>query len=341
MVNKFTVVILLLLAIPTFASRKKWTQAENMGFAGPIKSVSGTHQSFAPQPKEPDGFSIVYSSSCEECEFDREGNQVRSGTVENGHFRGGVMHEIRDELGRVKSEIWENEKGEVISHHDYTNGPAGKERDDFYLNDKLVNSTTFRYDNRGNIIESNVYKPDHALDSHNEAAFDNEGNQIESLSEGPGENYSHVIQTYNPETGHLESFTSLNRDGLVRLQLRLHDDTVLSFWQKSGDKPTYGSGLCFGDDEGTERECRNYNWDGTYLTTQYTFTDKSKRNPLKATRYDTDHQVVMEVKYDYEFDSVGNWTKRTVWVKTPESGKWQLLEKDARTLTYFGKEAKK
>lgn len=114
---------------------------------------------------------------------------------------------------------------------------------------------------------------------------------------------------------------------------------MLSYWQQPGDERTYGSGICFADDNGTERDCREYNWDGTYTTTHYGFTDKAKMNPVKAVLYGSDHQVVMEADYEYELDGFGNWTKRTVWVRTRESGERQLLEKDARTLTYYPAEA--
>ncbi len=321
--------------MPVIGSGKKWTQAANMGLAGPIKTVSATHQTFMPQPLQPDGPSVIYPLFCEECEFDRKGNQVRTGVLDDGHFRGGVEHEIRDELGRVQEEVWENEKGEVTSRHVYTNGRFGKTQDDFYMNGKLFNTTTFSYDDRGNVAASNVSKPDGILESHNEGTFDGRGNQLEMVTAGPGDTYWHVIQTYNLETGHLESFTSLNRDGSVRLRFRLNEDTVLSFWQQNEDKPTYGSGICFADDDRAERDCRDYNWDGTYSTTHYTFTDKTKRNPVKVMLYDSQHQVVMEADYEYDLDAVGNWTKRTIWIRTRESGQRQLFEKDIRTLTYY------
>jgi len=329
----------LLLATPLLGSDKKWTQAENLGFAGPIKTVSTTYQTFMQQPAEPDGHAIIYSLSCGECEFDREGNQVRSGWMDNGHFSGTVERKILDGLGRVQEEISENEKGEVMFRHVYTNGPAGKVQDDSFVDGKLFNSTTRTYDSRGNATESDSYNPDGTLESHHESTFDERGNELESVSEGPGDIYYDVVRTYSPQTGHLESFTSLNRDGSMRLLLRLNDDTVLSYWQQPGDEHTYGSGICFDDDNGTERDCREYSSDGTYTTAHYAFTDKAKRNPVKATLYGTDHQVVMEADYDYGLDAFGNWTKRSVWVQTLESGQRQLLEKDARTLTYHAEEA--
>jgi hypothetical protein len=187
------------------------------------------------------------------------------------------------------------------------------------------------------LVESSTYKPDGTLESHTWSRFDQRGKELEWISEGHGDMYYDVIKTYNPRTGHLESFTSLNPDGSMRLSFRLDEDAVLSYWQQPGDERTYGSDICFADD-GTERDCREYNWDGTYATTHYTFTDKTKRNPANVILYDTEHQLVMEADYEYELDAHGNWTKRTVWVRTRESRERQLLEKDTRTLTYYPEE---
>jgi antitoxin component YwqK of YwqJK toxin-antitoxin module len=328
-------ILWLLLAMPSFGAGKKWTQAENMGFAGPVKAASTACQTFMQQPAQPDGQAIIYQHTCGEHEFDKDGNEVRSGWVENGQFRGSVEHRILDGRGRVQEETWENEKGEVTSRNVYTNGPEGEVQIETYINGKLSSTATYRYDGQGHVVESSTHKPDGTLEYHHWSTFDERGNELESVDEGPGDTYYDVIQTYNPKTGHLETFTSLNRDGSMRLWYRVNNDLSLSFWQQPGDKRTYGSGIYFDNDNGIERDCREYKWDGTYTTTHYTFTDKSKRYPVKAALYDTDHQLVLEADYDYEMDAFGNWTKRTIWVQTQESGERQLLEKDARTLTYY------
>ena len=337
MSRRIAVVLFLLTAVPLFGSAKKKnsTQAENIGFTGPIKSVSSTHQTFMPQPVQPDGPTVIYPLFCEECEFDREGNQVTIGMLVNGTFVGSHKGQVRDEQGRVQEEVEENEKGDMTSRHVYTNGPSGKLQDDFYMNGKLFNTTTFRYDGRGDVISSDVKKPDGTLDSHTEGTLDSRGNQLETLTVGPGDTYWHILETYNRDTGNLESFSSLNRDGSPRLWFRLDGDKVVSFWQQPGEKHTYGSGICFDDDGGTRRECRDYNSDGTYLTTDYSFTDKKKHNPVNVTLYDTEHQVVLAADYEYEVDLFGNWTKRTVWVRQGQSGQRELYEKDTRTLTYY------
>ena len=146
-----------------------------------------------------------------------------------------MEHKILDGLGRVQEEIWENEKGEVTSRNVYTNGPAGKVQGETYMNGKLFHTVTFRYDSQGNVVESSTYKPDGSLESRSWSRFDERGNELESVSEGLGNTYYDVVNSYNPRTGHLESCTSLNQDGSMRLWFRLNDDTVLSYWQQPGD----------------------------------------------------------------------------------------------------------
>jgi len=46
-------ILWLLLAMPLLGSGKKWTDAENMGFAGPIKSATTTRQVFMREPSSP------------------------------------------------------------------------------------------------------------------------------------------------------------------------------------------------------------------------------------------------------------------------------------------------
>jgi hypothetical protein len=88
-VKQFVPILFLLIALHLFGSKKKWTDGENMGFAGPIKSVSTSQETFMQEPRQPDGPCIVvYPVSCRKCEFDRDGKQIRSGMLDNGHFTG-------------------------------------------------------------------------------------------------------------------------------------------------------------------------------------------------------------------------------------------------------------
>jgi hypothetical protein len=282
------------------------------------------------EPGQPGGPTIIYPLFCINCEFDRNGNQVGSTT---GNQR---QRTIRDAQGRVEEQTGENENGEVIWREVRTYGPDRMHSED-YRNGNLFRTAEFTYDDRGNMVESSTYLPDGQLESHSWNKYDERGNLIEFVQEGPGDFYCHAVQTYDRRTGHLQSTMRLNRDGSMRLLSSVNDDTVLSYWQQPGDERTYGSDICFDGDSKAVRDCREYNWDGTYSTTHYDFTDTAKHNPLKAVLRDAEGQLVIEADYQYEFDAHGNWTKRTVWVRTQESGERKLLEKDTRMLEYYPK----
>lgn len=315
------------LALPSGAGGA--TDAEGRGFAGPVKSVSTAIQTFMREPTQPDGPSIIYSLFCVNCEFDMNGNQVGSVT---GSQR---QRTIRDAQERIVEQVGENEDGQVTWRELHTYGPGTMQSED-YRDGKLFRRSESTYDGRGNVVESSTYLPDGSVEFHYRNKFDEQGNLIEFVQEGPGGYYCDAVQTYDPRTGHLQSTVSLNRDGSIRLWTRVNDDTVLSYWQQPGDERTYGSDMCFSDDTTTVEDCRQYKWDGSYSTTHYEFADKAKHNPLKAVVTAADGHLVLEADYEYVFDPHGNWTKRTVWVRTQESGDRQLLEKDSRTLTYYG-----
>jgi hypothetical protein len=319
-----------LLAMSLYGAGKN-TDADGLGFVGPVKSVATTTQTFMREPTLPGGPAIIYPLFCPNCEFDRNGNMVRSMTGNQ------QQRTIRDAQGRIKEQIGENENGEATWREVHTYSPDKMESED-YRDGSLFRRSESTYDDRGNLIESSTYLPDGSLDSYNWNKFDERGNLIEFRAEGPGSLYYDVLQTYDTRAGHLQSTISLNRDGSIRLWSKVNDETVLSYWQQPSDERTYGSDICFSDDNNAVRDCREYKWDGTYLTTHYDFTDSTKRNPLKAVLTGADGDLVLEADYEYEFDRHGNWTRRTVWVRTQESGDRQLLEKDSRTLTYYGAE---
>ena len=98
-----------------------------------------------------------------------------------------------------------------------------------YINGKLFSTVTFDYDSQGNTVESAGYKADGTLEPRARSRFDARGNVIESVSDGPGDNYCDVIEPHNQHTGEPESFTRLDRDGSVWLSFTTNGRTVLSY----------------------------------------------------------------------------------------------------------------
>jgi YD repeat-containing protein len=316
-------------AVPLISSEKDHTDAENDGLIGRIKSVRTTSDKVRAEASQPDGFMIVFLLTCSDCDYDQTGKRIQPGDS-------ATSRDIRDASGNTQEQVWENEKGEVSRRVEFSSGR--KVRDTTYVEQQPEFTTEFTYDLSGNLRETHTTRTSATKFSSNVTTYDPQGNLIEQVDEGPGSYFAHYRQVFDTKTNNLRSFTGLDRDGLVRLDVSLQDANVASFWQAQGDPPTYGTGFIF-DTAPTVREAREYKWTGSYMRYVFTFVDDKKRHPKQVTLFDTNGDLWIRADYEYEFDIAGNWTKRTVWEWTRDWGGGEqgrkLVEIDSRTLTYY------
>ncbi len=314
--------------IPLFGLEKVRTDAENDGLVGRIKSVASTIDIAHTEAAQPNGFCLVFPLTCSNCEYDQAGKHIQPAD-------GTATRDVRDASGNIQEQVWENEKGEVSRRLEFFGGR--KVRDTTYVEQHAEFTTEFSYDLKGNLSETHTSQTG-AATSANVTTYDPQGNVIEQVDEGPGDHFAHFRQAFDPKTHNLRSFTGLDRNGLVRLDVALQDASVVSFWQAQGDPPTYGTGFTF-DTAPNLQEAREYKWDGSYTRYAFTFVDDKKRQPKRVTLFDTEGNLWIQADYEYEFDSIGNWTKRTVWEWTRDWGDGEqgrkLIEVDSRTLTYY------
>jgi hypothetical protein len=314
--------------IPVLASIKKSTDAELDGFKGAVKSVSTERQIVSHTwPRQPDGPAIIYPAGCEVCEYDEEGNAVLRGQNWETGFVGEKIHYVRDEYGKISQQIVENEKGQPVSN--VVMGSLGKIEEKFYQNGVLQSRNKYRRDESGNLIESVSYDAHGIQIARTTATFDEDGTVTEQYDYGPKNKFLlHFTQSYDPETD-VQIFTNYNEDATVRLTFTAKGERVVSYWQQASDKHELGSTVCF------KTGCESHNPDGSPFRTVTTLEDGDRRNPRRIELRDDTDQPQMAADYEYEFDGHGNWTERSVWVWTRESGERQLLESDSRTLTYW------
>lgn len=315
-------------AIPVLASSKKSTDAELDGFKGAVKSVSTEREVVSHNwPREPDGPAIIYPAACDVCEYGEEGNAVLRGQNWETGFVGEKIHHVRDENGKVSQQIVENEKGELVRN--IIIGPLGKTEEEFYLHGVLQSRNRYSYDPDGNIVEWLTYDAHGVQTARTTATFEEQGTVTEQFDYGPKNKFLlHFRQSYDPET-EVQIFTNYNEDGTVRLTFTAKGERVVSYWQLPSDKHELGSTVCF------KSGCDSHNLDGSAFRTVTTVEDGGRRNPRRIELRDDTDQPEMAADYEYEFDGHGNWTKRSVWVWTRESGERQLVEIDSRTLSYW------
>jgi hypothetical protein len=319
---------LAVVALPILASSKKSTDAKADGFNGAVKSVSTERQVISRSwPRQPDGPSVIYPAGCEVCEYDEDGRVVLRGQNWEAGFVGERTQYVRDENGNINQQIVENEKGQLVRN--VIVGPQGKTQEKFYLRGVLQSTNRYSYDPDGNIVEWLTYDAHGVQTARTTATFDEHGTVTEQFDYGPKNKFLlHFTQSYDPETD-VQTFTNYNDDGTVRLTFTAKEERVVSYWQQPSDKHELGSTVCF------KTGCESHNLNGSPFRTVTMLKDGDTRNPRRIELRDDRDQPQMTANYEYEFDGHGNWTKRSVWVCTRESGERQLVEIDSRTLNYW------
>jgi YD repeat-containing protein len=321
-------VIAISAAVPLMSSEKEHTDAENDRLIGLIKSVRTTTDKVRTEANQPDGFMIVFLLTCSDCDYDQAGKRIQPGD-------GATSRDIRDASGTMQEQLWNDEKGEVSRRVEFSSGR--KLRDTTYVNHEPEFTTEFTYDLSGNLSQAHTTRTG-TKSSSNVTTYDPKGNVLEQVDEGPGSHFVHFRQAFDPKTNNLRSITGLDRNGLVRLDVSLQDASVASFWQAQGDPPTHGTSYIL-ETAPNLREAREYKWDGSYTRYVFAFADDKRRHPKQVTLFDTNGDLWIRADYEYEFDSAGNWTKRTVWEWTRHWGDGEqgrkLIEIDSRTLTYY------
>lgn len=312
---------------------KKSTDRQIDGFSGPVKTVSTRVERNAVEVQQPDGPGVILSAGCEECEYDQDGNRIRLGPGQ------GQTEFVRNSTGAVIERVMRNEKGEVTGRS--VMGPFGAVEDLLYSDGQLESRRTYRYDDRGNIIETLTLDPNGAEDSRSTMSYDESGQVVEEWDRGRNNSFGlHFVHTYDPKT-HFETWTTFNENGSAKLSWVLQDTKMLSYWQQpcDGPQPCHGPvGSTFFMDSGPRKqEARDYQSDGTFDRVESEFLDEQKRHIKHEERHGPTNELVIAADYEYEFDLLGNWTKRTTWVWTPSLGERTLYETDYRTIAYWNK----
>lgn len=103
----------------------------------------------------PNGPAVALPDGCPECEYDPEGNRIKTGQIIDGEFRGDVVRFVRDSIGKVVEKIAENYKGEMYRRE--VIGPHGITEQDGFENGKLISRSFWFYDANGHLTEHRNY----------------------------------------------------------------------------------------------------------------------------------------------------------------------------------------
>ncbi|HKV61227.1 MAG TPA: hypothetical protein VJO16_04895 [Candidatus Acidoferrum sp.] len=321
--------------VSAIAQWKNLTDAQRMDLVGTVKSVSliSTRTDVAWQ--QPGGPSLVFPALCSECEFDPDGNQIKSGQTLDGSFRGEFTRLVRDANGRVTEHFIEDAStGEMIRHE--LVGPYGKTEESSYSHGVLQSRVSCNYDQFGHLVARLTLDSDGNQKALTIVHASQDGNDTEEWDWGEdGQVTLHFRQTFDPKTK-VEHFTAFNPFGGVNLTWTLIGGELISFWEPPDARSQFGDN--FSEDVGNDTfENYDCHGDGTCTLSHihYVYLDAKRRNPLSVEWRDEAGNLRVASYYKYDIDVYGNWTNRKIRVWSASLGENKLYEIDSRSITYW------
>jgi len=326
--------LLLALTPLTFSQTQLKTDAQMDGLSGPVESVSSTVTQ-APNVKwqQPGGPTLVAPIWCRDCEYDPDGSKTKSGQMVEGKFFGETIQLVRDGNGQVTARYAYGPSGTVQRRE--TMGPFGKTDAKFWVGGKLRGRSTFAYDEYGHMTDWVSYDPQGKFDGHILFVTDKDGTRTrESVYQKNGElSYE---QIFDPET-QTDHFTTFDEFGKVKLTWTVVHGKLASFWELPNSK-TAQFGENFTEPAG-EGSYDNYSCHSDLQCdvshVHYEYLDGDKHTPLSAEWRDSEGDLKLAAYFDYQLDSLHNWTRRRVWVWNPDLGQRTLSEIDTRAIAYW------
>jgi hypothetical protein len=325
------ILVALFPAVGVGASESKHTDARDDGLFGPIRSVSTRQEKQPIDWRHKDDKIAGPGISCWECEYDIEGNRIKSGQNFDRESHGQAVRVVRDEKGTVAEKIFENSNGEV-NHRDVF-GPHGIVEQVVYANGKPNSRSTWSYDANGRVTEFHRYDQNdveversigiNGASDHNREEWEYDQNGALKL---------HFVETYNPKTD-VWTFTNLNPDGSVKAAVTTVN-SVVSYWQRNAEEGVLGSDF-YMDREGKVQKSYSCHPNGACDQINAYFKDETSLQESRVEWHDAAGVLRLSFDYEYELDHFGNWTRRTAWVWSPELGERKLCETDYRTLKYW------
>ncbi len=335
LVLRFSLVLLILPALLASAQTERKTQAQSDQLNGPVHSVTTQVVMVPIKWSQPAGPSLIYPIFYRECEYDSEGNRIRYGQKQpDGSFVGEAVEIVRDgerhviqrtRINAADGKVFEQEK----------DGPFGPVEETYF--DGPVVRSTKSYDRLGNLSEWLSFDASGQQVSRFMTRTNADGQWTERANWGKDAQLEYR-ETYDPETD-FQRFESYDESGAVRVAFTYSHNKVQTFWEAS-DKPHQFGDSFTTDLEKGKMDTYTCHKDGAcdVAHVQFTYANSTTHQfPTTAEWRDGAGKLLYATWCEYEFDDQHNWTKRTVWVLSPEIPERTLYETDTRVLSYWSK----
>ena len=316
----------------------QWTEAENYGFKGPVRTIETTSATLDSATKADPFFTQPVGPAW--MEFDSHGSLLAEGQDLSKRKEVPRNIHVYDGQGRLVTKgVWAGD-GVTLYRQEYKYGPFGPLEVRWYAGKTFTGRTVVEYDANGNFIRDASYDAEGKLQHESLQREDPRTNAVEEEGlDADGTSQVHVVDQSDPKAGIYEH-QSLDPQGHVVGILRMHDGDFLSWWQSPDFQCAAGQGevgIFNGNDE--KRRFQIYftlRCPRTLEITKLHHAGKqgSIENDLEE-RYLEDGTVLARVQYEYERDAHENWTRRVVAVWNAKEDKMIAVREDRRTISYF------
>lgn len=245
-------------------------------------------------------------------------HQSNSGLTQNDRKQDGLagsVRSVRTETSKMikQSDGYVEGPREVVETRTYD--AKGRITDENYTtaDDTPLYTARYAFDGNGRKKERGVYAPNETLRTKREFKYDDKENLIEWYEyDADGSLRSKNTYAYDNSKNISERITFNAKGSLV-------------------DRWTYAY-----DDNGNKKEETRYFTEGS-IDTRYVYTLDEKSNRIETAKYNAKGEAVGKESHTYEFDSNGNWIKRTTIQLIDNAGESESepLEITYRKLAYF------
>lgn len=231
------------------------------------------------------------------------------------------VYKLNDEDRRVEYIVFES-NGKVATRFVYKYDAKGNLiEEQWYAHTGILGGRTVStFDDVGNQTSQTSYQGDSALNWKNISKYDSNGNITESLQ-------------YHGKTLRYKFLCSYDSKGRI-----LEKETVEFNSIPSALPPTHspepGKVIYTYDDYKRTKEVSTYNVNGT-LKEKFVYAYDERKNDVGLTAFNADGSVRSDQTINIEYDSYGNWTRKTRLTRSEKSGQLQPSHAERRVITYY------
>jgi hypothetical protein len=330
----FLVLIFFMSATPSSGQRaRQWTERENLGLKGPVRSVATTVTKINPDPRPKTRRKLHVEGRPDWEVFDLAGRQIEYASASTPE---GVIAITRCTYRGDGSRVCKGSDGkQQESREQRTIFPDGSQETTYFLGSKVLSRQVTQFDEKGRAVAVRAYRSDGKLNSvelklpngdDESKIYDDSGTVVFDERTHTTDDQNRFDRWFYDSEGHLVWNLALSRDG-----------ELLSYWYKIGFKSKLSSsdslGVC------RPRLCVDYKFDedgsGRLEKVVQHTEGEGNLEPDSEEHYNFDGILDERVEIKYVRDEHGNWTSRSVSVWDPDSNIMVEVEQDTRAIKYY------